>query len=553
MKLTALILFFLATLTHCFSNPKQDTHVERDPANSSSLLRGPRKNEIVDPRVSADFHHLLRVKEMLIASATANRNSIDHECINMNITKGGEPNDPLEVGMRMKVGADKGKCIDTIELRAPKILSDCPASTPKAVKGQVNCTPDTIIVGNFRYMKRFWLAQIPKNGVESVSPIIGRFAGGLMGEGIGAAHMQTLVTMKPSPESQILLVPQVGNGQPVRIHEFMFSADPYGAFGDRGNYLGGMCGYLGVVNRMVAVPDRMYDQFIQKLFIPESGYKTLETYMTDLSESQKRRFLERSIFFSAEKEYNDVYDFLDHNCVHVGLDMLDFAIQDMGDAKYSEFKINLRSILRMDTVTGPLRKALQDRKVTGKNSPFALEENANMGLTYLPMYFTGLPTRAQQEQLIDDVLLGLYVPSPEDQPIKNNLALRLKTMNQQLSEKMMVATALVIASLNYEQRKFYLKSLASLYDYKGSKVAPLSNRQLRQMQENMIGYVPDADQQKRLKFYIDNNYSEAGLAPFQPKKLRAAESSFNLVGELFKWPKQCIKGPFQMLSKPNTR
>ena len=246
--------------------------------------------------------------------------------------------DRFDPGEVMQFGADRGLCASTSEVRVPVVIAE---------------DSQSITVANFRHARRFWLATIPKSGVENIFVETGVFSG--KENLVGAGHAEIRLKMKA--DSPVILISQKSESyyDQTKIYDFMLSADPFTAISpEKLNPKTSRSTAISI--RLISTTDRIFDQVARN-----EGYDRVEQVGLILNESQKSHFLQVAVKRAANFGYAHPFNLRHYNCVTVALGILDEAFPPPTPQR--PFEINLTNLLRMNLVVAPLREALIARQL----------------------------------------------------------------------------------------------------------------------------------------------------------------------------------------------
>ncbi len=246
------------------------------------------------------------------------------------------PTDPFDNGVAIFSGLDRGLCANTSDVRIPFVVS---------------ADDQFITVANFRHARRFWLAKIPKYGIEKVYLDTGVFKG--PANLIGAGHAE--IRFKMRSDSPIQLASQKSEiyYDHVEIFDFMSSSDPYNPMD--GSYTHSKSDRtIGVATRLVSTTDRVYDQIAR-----HDGYTRVDQTGFQFTAEQAQHLLETVIRHANHDGYTREYSLLKYNCVTVAFEILDEAFPPRTPAE--PFVITLANAIGLNVVVAPIRRAIRAR------------------------------------------------------------------------------------------------------------------------------------------------------------------------------------------------
>jgi hypothetical protein len=247
--------------------------------------------------------------------------------------------DPYDVGEMMHAGAFKGQCMDITTIRPAVILSE---------------DDSKITIANFYHEKSFWIAEIPKSGVDQVIFQIAQFPQAV--PLLHVAHNQLRFMMKPGV--MIKLTPQETDSKlaPTELNQLNLVDQPSGpkdlnVFNPKHSF----SPTYGNVLRVAATQDRAKEEL-------GGNDDTTRQFLLDMTDDEKTAALVNGVHLSAKLGYDDIYKLFSENCMTTAFQILDESV-DYGH-KVHRFKMDRLNIF--DPVTGPSIHALKKRGLIEK-------------------------------------------------------------------------------------------------------------------------------------------------------------------------------------------
>jgi hypothetical protein len=234
-----------------------------------------------------------------IVPAAANKNKV---CIC-------DPKDPFDPRARMPQGPFKGRCM-SCKQRSVRLLS--PVETIP-----YNAAPDMLVIANFNYKGKYWVAKIPKNAVEDVIFQIQYYN---VLPSPYTAHSQIRFRLKPGYEA--ILVPQSIGVAPteIRMRDFVYAANAMLVEGGEWNPATGLLDFFAIAHEFISLEDRIKDAFEYKLT------DRVEQIRLALTPQQKQELLMSAILQGDRDRTNSMYDTLNKNCTSEVLRAVDRTI-----------------------------------------------------------------------------------------------------------------------------------------------------------------------------------------------------------------------------------
>lgn len=266
--------------------------------------------------------------------------------------------DPFDVGYAMSVGKYKSKCLDMSRKRPVEMLYQ---------------DSQFMQVGNFYHDKKFWIAKIPKAGVDQAIFQIVRFGTSI--PIITAAHTQIRFKMKPGAE--ILLVSQDGGMQSSKVSDLIFSVEYTAPKGVPYDIIQGEINNLGIVGRVLSTKARMLEEL-------DGSGDVIQQLPLRISSEAADQILIAAVHRSQTLGTLQTYNTLKHNCTTELFDIIDSQL--IYSKKIKKFKVNLLNVT--DPVAKPSIKALKLRglidadslKYPTMNFEFPLNKNLSEGV-----------------------------------------------------------------------------------------------------------------------------------------------------------------------------
>jgi len=247
--------------------------------------------------------------------------------------------DPYDLGEVMREGDYKGQCMNTSLRRPAVILSEDDAK---------------ITIANFFHAGTFWIAEIPKSGVDQVIFQIASFPESV--PLIKFAHNQLRFVMKSG--ITIKLTPQdtASKLAPTEIDQLNFVDQPTGPKGlDEYEGSKGLSPTYGNMLRVMGTIDRAHEEL-------GGNDDTTRQFLLKMTDDEKNLALINGVRLSAKLGYDDIYRLFSENCMTTAFDILDQSVTYKKHVK--AFKQRLWDI--HDPVVGPSIRALKKRDLIDK-------------------------------------------------------------------------------------------------------------------------------------------------------------------------------------------
>jgi hypothetical protein len=250
-----------------------------------------------------------------------------------------DKNDPYDTGPMMLKGPFKGQCMN-LALHRPVLL--------------VSEDDSAITVANFYHANHFWLAKVPKQGVDQIIFQIASFKESIplikfdhtqlrfvMKSGV-TIHLTTQETGSTIPDmdiSDFTLVDQIMGVDPE------YSYDP----------VKGLKSAYGNVMRLVGSDDRAEEEMVGA----DNASTVVRQFVLKMSDADKDSVLLNGIRLADQLGYNDIYKLFSENCTTVIFKVLDQSVTY--EKHVRKFKIHFWNIL--DPIGGPSIRALDKRGI----------------------------------------------------------------------------------------------------------------------------------------------------------------------------------------------
>jgi hypothetical protein len=247
--------------------------------------------------------------------------------------------DPYDVGEVMHAGDYKGQCMHT-EIRRPVVI--------------LSEDDQKITIANFYHDKAFWIAEMPKSGIDQVIFQIASFPASV--PLIKFAHTQLRFIMKAG--NTIKLTPQdtASKLAPTEIDQFNLVDQVTGPKGfDEFEATKGIGPNYGNVLRAMGSLDRAQEEL-------GGNDDTTRQYLLNITDDEKVAAMVNGVYLSAKLGYGDIYKLLSENCTTTAFEILDKSITYKHHVKpFRTYIWNLR-----DPIEGPSIRALNKRQVIEK-------------------------------------------------------------------------------------------------------------------------------------------------------------------------------------------
>ena len=246
--------------------------------------------------------------------------------------------DKYDIGYSLDHGKYKTQCLDMARKRPAIILSE---------------DSQTITIANFYHEKKFWLAQIPKTGVDQAIFQIVRFSTGI--PFVIASHTQIRFKMKPGAE--LRLTTQNGSGEQTTISDFIFSVEYTAPLGVPYNVIEAQFNNVGMVARILSTKARMLEEL-------DGSGNTVQQLPMRLDSRAADQIMVSGIHRSYQLGTLQMYNTFSRNCANEAFNLLDKNL--LYFHKISPFKI---SIFELNDPSGqPSIDALWDRGLINQGS-----------------------------------------------------------------------------------------------------------------------------------------------------------------------------------------
>lgn len=254
-----------------------------------------------------------------------------------------DKSDPYDVGPVMIEGPFKGQCINTTIRRPAVILSE---------------DESNIVIANFFHDNAYWIAEMPKSGIDEVIFQIAAFPDPV--PLIHFAHTQLRFVMKQG--IAIKLTPQDRDSKlaPTTIDQFSLVDQVSGPKGnDEFSADKGLGPTYGNILRVMGSEDRAKEELGSA--DPKTGKSQDLTrqFLLKMTDDEKIAAMVNGVHLSASLGYTDIYDIFKENCTTTAFEILDSSIKYKRHVH--KFKIYPWNIL--DPIAGPSLHALKKRKI----------------------------------------------------------------------------------------------------------------------------------------------------------------------------------------------
>jgi hypothetical protein len=257
-----------------------------------------------------------------------------------------DKNDQYDIGEVMRAGVYKAQCMDISVKRPAIILSE---------------DDSKITIANFYHEGTFWIAEMPKSGVDQVIFQIADFPDPV--PLISFAHTQLRFIMKPG--MSIKLTPQDTGSKlaPTEIDQVNL-VDQVSGPKNEDDFIAskGLGPTYGNILRVMGSMDRAKEELGS--FDKKTGKSEDLTrqYLLKMTDQEKDTALVNGIRLSAKLGYSDIYHLFKENCTTTAFAILDDSIKYPHHV--GKFKIHPWEIL--DPIAGPSLSALRKRKLIDK-------------------------------------------------------------------------------------------------------------------------------------------------------------------------------------------
>lgn len=214
---------------------------------------------------------------------------------------GCHPGDRFDPKPKMPRGTYQGQCINSCQQRSVRRLSPAEAA-------EYGIPPQAIAVANVSHRDRFWVAQIPADGVETVIY--------QLEHPIFAAHAQ--LRFRFSPGSEVILIPQVPNSgeSPTQISDLVLSVEAVPVVGGNFDLVAGFFDNFAIAYRLVSLEARA------QRMIQVDGHR-VEQIQLNLTPAQNHQLLLNAIAESERAGLSRMYHSFDRNCTSEVFRLLD--------------------------------------------------------------------------------------------------------------------------------------------------------------------------------------------------------------------------------------
>ena len=221
------------------------------------------------------------------------------------------PNDPYEPRVRMVKGPDTGVCVNSTLRRSVMQLSE------EEAKKYFAPSEGKIVVANFSYKNKYWIAEIPIEDVTKMVLQSEHFPMFTRPVKILIDHTQIRFDFS----TPIHLVTQVTNEprETVDLHHLILSDENIGPYGEAFDFFGGAKGQFNVAYRLVALEDK-YEWMIKK-----QGHRVDQREFS-LSQNNQIAFLLEGIRRGTINGSGRSYDSFKLNCSSEILNILNAVI-----------------------------------------------------------------------------------------------------------------------------------------------------------------------------------------------------------------------------------
>jgi hypothetical protein len=247
--------------------------------------------------------------------------------------------DPYDLGEVMHAGDYKGQCMNTSIRRPAVIISE---------------DDQKITIGNFYHDNAYWIAEMPKTGIDQVIFQIASFPDSV--PLVKFAHTQLRFVMKAG--NTIKLTPQdtASKLAPTEIDQFNLVDQVTGPKGfDEFAATKGVGPNYGNVLRVMGSMDRAHEEL-------GGNDDTTRQYLLNMNDEEKIAAMVNGVHLSANLGYDDIYKLLSENCTTTAFDILDRSIKY--EHKVKPFKVYIWNL--HDPIEGPSLRALKKRNIVEK-------------------------------------------------------------------------------------------------------------------------------------------------------------------------------------------
>ncbi len=219
-----------------------------------------------------------------------------------------DPQDPFEPRARLPKGPARGRCYDTRQHRPVVRLEGDVAG---AFGG---ASPETLVVANVFHDGAFWVARIPRSGVETVIFQLEYFPAI-----VPAGHTQLRVRFRQDAPVVLLGQTPRTRASRVEIRDLVLSVEALGQLGYKYDLVEGVLDNFGAVYRMTSLEAKVVHMLI------EQDHR-VEQWPLALEPAEKRAILEHIAADSEARGLGTMYNTLFVNCTNEIVRILDSAV-----------------------------------------------------------------------------------------------------------------------------------------------------------------------------------------------------------------------------------
>jgi len=219
-----------------------------------------------------------------------------------------DPSDPFEPRARVPKGPASGLCYDTRQAR-PVVHLTAAQAAPYGGLAQ-----DELVVANVFHDGGFWVARIPRDGVETVLFQLEYFPAI-----VPAGHTQLRVRFRDDRPVVLLGQTAANEGEEVTLQDLVFSVEAIGQPGYQYDVVRGLVDNFGAVYRVTSLAAKL-DHMIVK-----QGHE-VEQWELRLEPDELPRLVENYLDESDVRAMDYMYNTLFLNCTNEIIHIIDSAV-----------------------------------------------------------------------------------------------------------------------------------------------------------------------------------------------------------------------------------
>ncbi len=200
---------------------------------------------------------------------------------------------------KMPAGLFKGRCINSCQQRSVTLLSS---------------NPNYLTIANFSHNNKFWIAQIPLQGIDTVIYQTEEFE---FLQSCPACHSQLRFRFKP--DQPVILTPQIGGNYEVKLTDIVYSIEATGVPGMNFDPFTAILDFYGLSYRFVSLQDRA-ERMIK------IDNHTVKQLKLNLDQTDRAKLLNQAVLQSNQFGMKQMYSLYNRNCTTELFQLLDRSV-----------------------------------------------------------------------------------------------------------------------------------------------------------------------------------------------------------------------------------